>query len=190
MQGQLEVVFVALGDDHLQDIFNLEFANIPWLAVPYEDKEARRKLQEKFAVTCNVVPITYMIDPNGKILGDDLVYFQTFGCEGFPYTQDKLDQITNTDQTLIQNLYMKKLSLTDLFGDSLITYQGKQARKLVISISTINTFSCVYFISIFFFFFCRLVPLIILKVKLLGFISSNHRAMALNGLGNLRRYGS
>lgn len=75
-----------------------------WLAIPHEDKQARQDLQVKFAIPQDSLARTVMFAPDGKVLAVNSSIFCTYGPEGFPFTEDKLDEVDLDDQELIKNL--------------------------------------------------------------------------------------
>ncbi|MFN9940670.1 MAG: thioredoxin-like domain-containing protein, partial [bacterium] len=55
---QFEVIFVS--SDKSQDSFDEYFSEMPWLALPFEERELKNKLSKKFKV--NGIPMLVLLD--------------------------------------------------------------------------------------------------------------------------------
>jgi len=63
----MEVVFVS--SDRDEDAFKEYFAEQPWLALPYADREAKERLSKKFKV--QGIPTLVILDSDGKTITQD-----------------------------------------------------------------------------------------------------------------------
>ena len=59
---QVEVVFVSL--DGNNDAFERNYAEMSWLAVPYEDEKLKSMLKQRFAI--NSIPTMVIVDGQGN----------------------------------------------------------------------------------------------------------------------------
>jgi nucleoredoxin len=85
-----EVVFVS--GDQSDGEFKSYFASMPWLAVPYEDRDVEQNLSGMFQV--EGIPTLVIVDDKGKPLttqGRELV--TKFGADGFPYTMPHIEEL-------------------------------------------------------------------------------------------------
>eukprot|EP00281_Chroomonas_sp_CCMP1168_P022656 CAMPEP_0206235690 /NCGR_PEP_ID=MMETSP0047_2-20121206/13292_1 /ASSEMBLY_ACC=CAM_ASM_000192 /TAXON_ID=195065 /ORGANISM="Chroomonas mesostigmatica_cf, Strain CCMP1168" /LENGTH=410 /DNA_ID=CAMNT_0053659927 /DNA_START=64 /DNA_END=1296 /DNA_ORIENTATION=- len=64
-----EVVFVSADRD--QKAFDGYFGKMPWLALPYSERDRESDLNELFSV--EGIPHLVMVDPNGKVINKDMV---------------------------------------------------------------------------------------------------------------------
>lgn len=46
--------------------------------------------------------------------------------EGFPFTEEKIDEITRKDDALLRDAFRRELSLTELLGGHLVDKEGAQ----------------------------------------------------------------
>lgn len=126
--GAFEVVFVALGKN--EDVFNVSFSRVPWLAIPHKDQKARDLLRTKFAIPFPTSARAVLFAPDGTVLLKDCEFdFRMFGPEGFPFTKQKRQDICCEAEALWDELVVKKqkLSLNALLGDYVISSGGVQA---------------------------------------------------------------
>jgi len=66
-QKGLEIVFVSSDQD--QPSFDEYFSEMPWLALPYSDRETKDKLSKKFKV--QGIPTFIILNPDGTVITDD-----------------------------------------------------------------------------------------------------------------------
>ncbi|WMV28729.1 hypothetical protein MTR67_022114 [Solanum verrucosum] len=71
-KGDFEIVFIS--SDKYDESFNEYFVNMPWLAVPFSDAEARKNLKQLFKV--RAIPHLVILDGTGK--DEKLTYTRTF----------------------------------------------------------------------------------------------------------------
>jgi len=84
-----EVVFISSDSD--QESFDEYFAEMPWIAVPYANRQLNGQMSEKFGITG--IPTLLIFDENGKFLHDDgsrLVYED--GADGHPFAIDPVKE--------------------------------------------------------------------------------------------------
>lgn len=119
-QKQLEIVFVALGEGNAT--FDAIFSEMPWLAIPYEDEEARQQFVRKFSIPRTVATRSVLFSPQGTVLQCEAdVHFRLYGVEGFPFSNEKYDEITLKYDELRKVAVQKELSLTELLGANVIS---------------------------------------------------------------------
>merc|ERR1712130_685283 len=63
----LEIVFVS--SDRDEDAFKEYFNEMPWLALPYSDREKKDTLSKKYKV--QGIPSVVILDPSGALITDD-----------------------------------------------------------------------------------------------------------------------
>jgi len=87
----LEVVFVSSDKD--EGAFREYFGEMPWTALPYEDRERKDKLSKKFKV--QGIPTVVILDSNGGVItkdGRSAISSDPKG-EGFPWKPRTLKEI-------------------------------------------------------------------------------------------------
>lgn len=85
MHPDFEVIFVSLDND--EGSFDQYYAEMPWLALPYDDK---RETLIKRTFKINGIPHLAAIGPDGKIIcneAKELVMF--FGSDAYPFDEDR-----------------------------------------------------------------------------------------------------
>jgi nucleoredoxin len=93
----LEIVFVS--SDRDEDSFNSYYAEMPWLAVPYADRDLKAKLSKKFKV--NGIPSFVLIDKDGKTItteGRDAISSDPTGAK-FPWIPKSIPELLDTTYT-------------------------------------------------------------------------------------------
>lgn len=63
-KDEIEVVFVSADSDI--DGFNDYYGDMPWLSVPYEDREKEGELSSKFGI--EGIPALIVLDSNGNVV--------------------------------------------------------------------------------------------------------------------------
>lgn len=112
----MEVVFAS--SDRDEAAFKDYYGEMPWLALPYSERDLKAKLGEKFQ--CQGIPYLVLLGPDGRIIttnGRGAVTADTTG-EKFPWPQKSL-------QDVIGDSFVKKgktLSLADLKGKTIGIY--------------------------------------------------------------------
>ncbi|KAK3248795.1 hypothetical protein CYMTET_41753 [Cymbomonas tetramitiformis] len=97
-----EIVFIS--SDKSQDQFNEYYAEMPWLALPYEDRDRKAKLSKKFKVSG--IPSLVILDDEGKVI-----------------TTDGRGAVT--DSEFIANFPWTPPTLEDVLGDRFVNQDGK-----------------------------------------------------------------
>ncbi|KAK3248794.1 hypothetical protein CYMTET_41752 [Cymbomonas tetramitiformis] len=97
-----EIVFIS--SDKSQDQFNEYYAEMPWLALPYEDRDRKAKLSKKFKVSG--IPSLVILDDEGKVI-----------------TTDGRGAVT--DSEFIANFPWSPPTLEDVLGDRFVDQDGK-----------------------------------------------------------------
>lgn len=142
-EGDFEIVFISA--DRVDESFNGYFSKMPWLAIPFADKEARDRLDELFEV--RGIPHLVILDENGKVVSDEGVKFiREYGIEAYPFTAERIkemkeqEEAARREQTLTSVLvspsrdfvisaYRNKVTFTSCLGrkeyfSSIIFYGG------------------------------------------------------------------
>lgn len=90
-QGKgFEVVFIS--SDEGDEEFKEYYKDMPWLALPYADRELQTKLGEYFEV--RGIPSLVFLDENGKTIDNDgTSIIRRFGADAYPFTSDKVNQL-------------------------------------------------------------------------------------------------
>jgi nucleoredoxin len=87
---QFEVVTVSLDSD--ESAFNESFSNMPWLAIPHNDKMCE-KLVRYFELS--TLPTLVLIGPDGKTLNNNIAeIIEDHGFDawaGFPFNAEKME---------------------------------------------------------------------------------------------------
>lgn len=97
-----EIVFIS--SDKSQDQFNEYYAEMPWLALPYEERDRKAKLSKKFKV--NGIPSLVILDDEGKVI-----------------TTDGRGAVTDTE--FIANFPWTPPTLEEVLGDRFVNQDGK-----------------------------------------------------------------
>jgi len=87
----LEIVFVS--SDQTTKAFDEYFGEQPWLALPYEERDLKKKLSKKFKVSG--IPSLIILDPDGNTITTDGRSCVTSDPEGtdFPWIPPTLEEI-------------------------------------------------------------------------------------------------
>jgi len=79
-----EVVLVS--SDHQITQFRRQFSDMPWLAVPYQDRARKDNLREYFDVNSSKLPTLVLLDEEGKIItAKGRMILTKLGSGGYPY---------------------------------------------------------------------------------------------------------
>lgn len=128
----LEVVLIAFGDDQL--LFEESFSQLPWLAIPHEDQHSRDSIHKLFTdPRLRDDTIAILLNPNGDVVLDDIdPTFRIFGPQGFPFSKDKLDELSYQDDLFWFHFVVQEqeLTITDLLGKTIISSKGEKASYL------------------------------------------------------------
>merc|ERR1719355_452213 len=89
----LEVVFVSSDRDEAS--FQEYFKEMPWLALPYSDRERKETLSKKFKV--NGIPALIVLDADGKVITKDgrQAVSEDPAGEEFPWKPKTLQEVLN-----------------------------------------------------------------------------------------------
>ncbi|KAM7264632.1 hypothetical protein ACFE04_002315 [Oxalis oulophora] len=84
-----EIIFISTDRDNNE--FDLNFSNMPWLAIPYKDR-IRQDLCRIFNV--KGIPALVIIGPDGKtIRTNGKAVISLYGAKAFPFTETKIAEI-------------------------------------------------------------------------------------------------
>jgi len=79
---------------------------MPFLAVPFSDRETKQKLSEKFGVSG--IPTLILLNGKGEIItkeGRGIV--SSHGATGFPYSTERISQLEKVQRDKMENLPKK-----------------------------------------------------------------------------------
>jgi nucleoredoxin len=87
-----EIVFVS--SDRDEGSFNEYYGEMPWMALPFEDRERKAKLSSKFKV--QGIPTLVIVDENGKTITTDGRAAITGNPAGFPWAPKPFKDLLGT----------------------------------------------------------------------------------------------
>jgi len=114
-----EIVFAS--SDRDEKAFSEYFAEMPWLAIPYSERECKEKLSKKFKV--KGIPTLVILDTDGSVIttdGRSAVTEDATG-ENFPWKPKPLSEILSADLVL-DGKDGAKVPLGDLASKHLLLY--------------------------------------------------------------------
>ncbi|KAJ6745195.1 U-BOX DOMAIN-CONTAINING PROTEIN 34-LIKE [Salix koriyanagi] len=90
--GCFEIILVSTDRDLKE--FNVNLSNMPWLAIPYEDR-TRQDLCRIFNI--KEIPALVIIGQDGKIISTDgKAFISLYGAKAFPFTESRITEIEAT----------------------------------------------------------------------------------------------
>ena len=108
--ADFEVVFISSDED--QTSFENYFKEMPWLAVPYADRKAKKFLNDWFKV--EGIPTLIILDGQGKTICNDateLVF--KYGANAYPFTEEKLEQLLQEEEAKREAQTLESLLVTE-----------------------------------------------------------------------------
>nr|AMA21639.1 cotton nucleoredoxin 1 [Gossypium barbadense] len=121
-KGDFEVIFVSADED--EESFNGYFSKMPWLAIPFSDSEARKRLDEPFSVMG--IPHLVLLDENGKVLTEEGVeIIREYGEEGYPFTPEKIQELKDLEEKAKKEQSIKTI-LVSRSRDFVVTSDGSK----------------------------------------------------------------
>jgi nucleoredoxin len=107
---KFEVVFVS--SDRDQKAFDEYFGEMPWLALPYENRELKNKLSQKFKV--QGIPTLAVLDPAGNLITDKgrAKVSEDPDCSAFPWAPKPLAEVL--EGVTLVNKAGEKTAFSDL----------------------------------------------------------------------------
>lgn len=136
-----EVVLVASDDWYLstsryatpfpEALFTQICQDMPWLSVPFQDRRASQHIVHRLGLA-GLVPCWFtLIDSSGRLLKRDVSHsVQTYGPEGFPFSDQRTDEIDSEDERALENLSLVSL-LASSDRDYLINNEGSKVRIIL-----------------------------------------------------------
>lgn len=125
-KGDFEVVFIS--SDRDDESFTAYFSKMPWLAIPFPDQGARKRLKELFKV--RGIPNLVILDANGKVSCDQGVrIIKDYGAEGYPFTPERLDFLREEEENAKKNQTLSSI-LVSSSRDYLISNGGTKVDML------------------------------------------------------------
>ncbi|KAM1082570.1 hypothetical protein EV1_020944 [Malus domestica] len=108
-KGDFEIVFISADED--DESFKGYFAEMPWLAIPFSDSEARNRVNELFKV--REIPHLVILGEDGKVLSDSGVrIIQKYGADAYPFTLGKLKELKNQEEAARRDQSLKTILVT------------------------------------------------------------------------------
>ncbi|XP_038891129.1 probable nucleoredoxin 1-2 [Benincasa hispida] len=87
---EFEVIFISSDRDELS--FKAYFSKMPWLSIPFDDSETKKKLKLLFEIS--EIPHLVVIDANGKVSTNEGVNLvRKFGVDAYPFTSHQKNQL-------------------------------------------------------------------------------------------------
>ncbi|VVA13406.1 PREDICTED: probable nucleoredoxin [Prunus dulcis] len=121
-KGDFEVVFIS--SDRDDKSFSGYFSEMPWLAIPFSDLEARKRLKELFKV--RGIPNLVIIVANGKVSTDQGTrVVMEHGVDGYPFTAEKINFLKEQEAAAKENQSLSSL-LVSRSRDYLISKDGSK----------------------------------------------------------------
>lgn len=105
-----EIVFISVDRD--EKSFEEYHHTMPWLALPFSDKDTRKKLNQAFQV--DGIPCLVVLDKEGRVItteGVDII--GEYGVEGYPFTAERLDELRAKNEALRAAQTVESLLLSD-----------------------------------------------------------------------------
>lgn len=105
-EGYFEIIFISADED--DESFNGYFSKMPWLAIPFSDKEARDRLDELFEV--RGIPHLVILDGNGKVVSDEGVeIIREYGIEAYPFTAERIKEMKEKEEAARREQTLKSV---------------------------------------------------------------------------------
>lgn len=121
----LEIVFVS--SDRSEAQFDEYFKTMPWLALPFNDRQTKEELGDQFQVSG--IPTLLVFDDQGKLVSDDARdIVASFGAQGYPFTASRLAELQEQKQE-----ELKKLNVQDVLRTSERDYLLHQKEHVPLS---------------------------------------------------------
>eukprot|EP00128_Syssomonas_multiformis_P013022 Colp12_sorted_trinity150504_noHs@30155 len=87
---KFEIVFVSSDSD--QNSFDEYFKEMPWAALPFEDRATKNELSKLFKV--QGIPSLVLLNGQGKVIAEDgRSLLGKYGASGFPYSEARLAEL-------------------------------------------------------------------------------------------------
>jgi len=103
-----EIVLISV-DEKYED-FKESFEAMPWLALPFKDKNCERLVQY---FEHKLLPQLVVLSPDGKTLQQNAVKFvEEYGDEAFPFTQEKLVTLANLKKKKLEAQTLESILVT------------------------------------------------------------------------------
>ncbi|PON35925.1 DnaJ-like [Parasponia andersonii] len=132
---KFEVVLLSLDDE--DDEFKQGFETIPWLALPFKDKNVE-KLTSYFELSA--IPTLVIIGPDGKTLNPNVAeLIEEHGIDAYPFTPEKISELAEIakakegaqtlesllvsgDQDFVIGKNGSKVPVSELVGKTILLY--------------------------------------------------------------------
>ncbi|PON58660.1 Thioredoxin-like fold containing protein [Trema orientale] len=99
-------IFGYMEEDKVEK-FNREFEMIPWLALPFKDKNPRKLI---YYFETHKIPTIVIIGPDGKVLNPNATkLIDEYGEEAYPFTPKRLDELVEIDKARQESQTLESL---------------------------------------------------------------------------------
>lgn len=100
-----EVVLISLDDD--ESAFQLGFAGMPWLAIPFKDKTCERLIRY---FELETIPTLVVIGADGKTLVSNAAELvEDNGVEAYPFSPEKLEELAEKEKARMEAQTLESL---------------------------------------------------------------------------------
>eukprot|EP00246_Nothoceros_aenigmaticus_P016997 TRINITY_DN800_c0_g1_i1.p1 TRINITY_DN800_c0_g1~~TRINITY_DN800_c0_g1_i1.p1 ORF type:complete len:608 (+),score=153.44 TRINITY_DN800_c0_g1_i1:128-1951(+) len=120
----LEIVFVSGDED--EEAFRGYFEDMPWLAVPFSDQQAKKQLNSLFEV--EGIPTLVTLDSHGKTVQTDTVsLIRKHDVDAYPFTPERAEELRAAEEAKRANQTVEDLLVT-ADRDYVINHAGEQVK--------------------------------------------------------------
>lgn len=123
----IEIVFIS--SDSSEESFLEYYQEMPWLALPYSNRDLKQLLSEKY--DCNGIPYLVLLDgKTGMVITQDgRTAITEGGLEGFPYDSESIARVKAAKYQIILSFF----SNWNVFGEDVIGPEliGKEAVAII-----------------------------------------------------------
>jgi len=100
-----EVVLVSLDDE--ESSFQLGFAGMPWLALPFKDKSCERLIRY---FELETIPTLVVIGADGKtLISNAAELVEENGVEAYPFSPEKLEELAEREKARMEAQTLESL---------------------------------------------------------------------------------
>ncbi|XP_059075688.1 probable nucleoredoxin 1 [Cryptomeria japonica] len=95
--GDFEIIFIS--EDKDEKSFEEYHKTMPWLALPFSDKQTKEKLDQEFDV--EGIPTLIILDQKCKTISTDGVsIIGDYGAEAYPFTKERLGELKAEEEAI------------------------------------------------------------------------------------------
>ncbi|KAL7261119.1 hypothetical protein ACSBR1_006711 [Camellia fascicularis] len=119
-KGDFEVVFIS--SDRVDEAFDVHFAKMPCLAVPFSDSKTLKHLKEVFKV--RRIPYLVILDGTGEVSSDEGVrIIKDYGARGYPFTPERVNVLKEEEEAFKKEQSLRSILVSNS-RDFLISNNG------------------------------------------------------------------